>query len=55
METAIELIQRHRIPEPTFKQIKDFYDKNLHPDFIDLKDAVYEMFSTKATLLAPVH
>jgi DNA polymerase-3 subunit alpha len=45
METAIELIlkRHHDIPEPTFKQIKDFYDKNLHPDFIDLKDArVYE-------------
>jgi DNA polymerase-3 subunit alpha len=45
METAIELIlkRHHGITEPTFKQVKDFYDKNLHPDVINLDDArVYE-------------
>jgi DNA polymerase-3 subunit alpha len=45
METAIELIlkRQHGIAEPTFKQVKDFYDKNLHPDVINLDDArVYE-------------
>jgi DNA polymerase-3 subunit alpha len=41
METAIELIlkRHHGIAEPTFKQVKDFYDKNLHPDVINLDDA----------------
>ena len=45
METAIELIlkRHHGITEPTFKQVKDFYDKNLHPDVINLDDEkVYE-------------
>jgi DNA polymerase III alpha subunit len=45
METAIELIlkRHHNIESPTFKDIKDFYDKNLHPDVINMDDArVYE-------------
>jgi DNA polymerase-3 subunit alpha len=45
METAIELIlkRHHGIAEPTFKQVKDFYDTKLHPDVINLDDArVYE-------------
>lgn len=45
METAIELIlrRRHNIENPTFAQIKKFYDENLHPDVIDLADKkVYE-------------
>ena len=41
MEGAIYHILRrhHGIEEPTFDQIRDFYDKNLHPDKIDLDDA----------------
>jgi DNA polymerase-3 subunit alpha len=37
------LKRHHGIEEPTFKQVKDFYDKHLHPDVINLDDArVYE-------------
>ena len=41
MEGCIEhILKRHKgIEEPTFGDIKEFYDKNLHPDIIDLKDA----------------
>jgi len=45
METAIELIlKRHfRNDNPTFAHVKNFYDRYLHPDKIDLNDAkVYE-------------
>jgi DNA polymerase-3 subunit alpha len=45
IETAIEQIlkRHHGIKEPTFDQIKDFYDNHLHPDVIDLEDKkVYE-------------
>jgi DNA polymerase III alpha subunit len=40
METEIELIlkRHHGIAEPTFKQVKDFYDTKLHPDIINLDD-----------------
>ena len=40
MEGAIERIlkRHHGIDNPTFDEIKDFYDKNLHPDVIDLED-----------------
>lgn len=37
------LIRKNGISNPTFKDIKDFYDKNLHPDVIDFNDQkVYE-------------
>lgn len=45
LEGAIERILRrhHGIAEPTFADIKEFYDKNLHPEKIDLNDkAVWE-------------
>tara|TARA_R110000824_G_scaffold19425_1_gene75229 strand:- start:37 stop:3480 length:3444 start_codon:yes stop_codon:yes gene_type:complete len=45
MEVAIELIlkRHHGIENPTFGQIKEYYDSTLHPDVIDLDDArVYE-------------
>ena len=40
MEGAIERIlkRHHGVENPTFEDIKDFYDKNLHPDVIDLED-----------------
>lgn len=40
MEGAIYHILRrhHGIEEPTFDQIREFYDENLHPDKIDLND-----------------
>jgi DNA polymerase-3 subunit alpha len=40
MEGAIERIlkRHHGIENPAFDDIKDFYDKNLHPDVIDLED-----------------
>jgi len=40
MEGAIERIlkRHHGIDNPTFDEIKGFYDKNLHPDVIDLED-----------------
>ena len=40
IEGCIEKILRrhHSIHEPTFKQIKKFYDEHLHPDVIDLND-----------------
>lgn len=40
IESAIGHILRrhHDIPEPTFAQIKAFYDANIHPDVIDLND-----------------
>jgi len=45
IEDCIEKILRrhHGIANPTFEDIKKFYDANLHPDKIDLNDqAVYE-------------
>ena len=45
LEGAIERILRrhHGMEDPTFADIKDFYDKNLHPEKIDLEDrAVWE-------------
>jgi DNA polymerase-3 subunit alpha len=40
MEGAIYHILRrhHGIENPSFHQIRDFYDQNLHPDVIDLED-----------------
>ena len=40
LEGAIERILRrhHGIVKPTFADIKDYYDKNLHPEVIDLED-----------------
>ncbi len=32
------LIRHHNISDPTFKDIHDYYTKNLHPDVIDLED-----------------
>ena len=45
MEVCIQHILRrhHNIEEPTYNQVKDYYDRNLHPDVIDLNDQnVYE-------------
>jgi DNA polymerase-3 subunit alpha len=45
MEGAIEHILRrhHNIEKPTFNDIKQYYDENLHPDCIDTNDQkVYE-------------
>ena len=37
------LKRHHNNPEPTFKDVKDYYNKNLHPDTIDLDNQeVYE-------------
>ena len=37
------LVRHHNMPEPTFKDVQDFYNKHLHPDVIDFDDqAVYE-------------
>ena len=37
------LKRHHGIEEPTYHQIKEYYDNNLHPDKIDLDDQdVYE-------------
>ena len=37
------LVRHHNIPEPTFKDVQDFYNKHLHPDVIDFDDQeVYE-------------
>ena len=37
------LTRKHGIKNPTFKDVKKFYDKNLHPDVIDFSDQkVYE-------------
>lgn len=37
------LKRHHDIEEPTYEQIKEYYDNNLHPDKIDLNDQdVYE-------------
>ena len=40
LEGAIERILRrhHGIAKPTFADIKEYYDKNLHPEVIDLED-----------------
>tara|TARA_B100001564_G_scaffold134674_1_gene112992 strand:- start:454 stop:3888 length:3435 start_codon:yes stop_codon:yes gene_type:complete len=40
LEGAIERILRrhHGMSDPTFADIKDYYDKNLHPEVIDLED-----------------
>ena len=45
MEGAIEHILRrhHNIENPTFTEVREYYEKNLHPDVIDLNDQeVYE-------------
>ncbi len=45
MEGCIEHILRrhHGVEEPTFEDVLDYYNKNLHPDVIDFDDqAVYE-------------
>jgi len=45
MEGAIEHILRrhHGVDEPTFTQVRDYYNENLHPDRIDLDNQeVYE-------------
>ena len=37
------LRRHHGIDDPTFKDVKEYYDKTLHPDVIDLSDSdVYE-------------
>tara|TARA_Y100000592_G_scaffold47300_1_gene75165 strand:+ start:85 stop:1578 length:1494 start_codon:yes stop_codon:yes gene_type:complete len=44
MEGAIyHILKRHHgVEEPTFAQIRDYYEENLHPDILDLGDeAVY--------------
>ncbi len=33
------LKRKHGIPEPTYEDIKRFYDENLHPDVMDLNDS----------------
>jgi len=45
MEGCIEHILRrhHGVEEPTFEQVREYYNKNLHPDAIDLNNQeVYE-------------
>jgi len=45
MEVCIQHILRryHNVEEPTFTQVRDYYNENLHPDVIDLEDQkVYE-------------
>ena len=45
MEGCIEHVLRrhHGVENPSFEQIKDYYDENLHPDIIDLNnEEVYE-------------
>tara|TARA_R110002110_G_scaffold3737_6_gene19345 strand:- start:2189 stop:4978 length:2790 start_codon:yes stop_codon:yes gene_type:complete len=45
MEVCIQHILRryHNVEEPTYAQVKDYYDQHLHPDMIDLNDQkVYE-------------
>lgn len=45
IEGAIKHIlkRKHGIENPNFKDVKEFYDKNLHPDVIDFNDQeVYE-------------
>ena len=45
MEGCIEHILRrhHGIEEPTFAQIRDYYEENLHPDRMDMSDPkIYE-------------
>ena len=45
IEGAIKHIlkRKHGVENPTFKDVKAFYDKNLHPDVIDFNDQkVYE-------------
>ena len=40
IEDAIRhvLKRNHGISEPTFRQVKEYYDKHLHPDVLDLND-----------------
>ena len=40
------LRRHHGIENPTFADIKDFYDKNVHPDTIDLNDQYMKMYFT---------
>ena len=42
IEGAIRHIlkRHHNNPSPTFEDVKEFYDKNLHPDVIDFDDQV---------------
>ena len=45
MEVCIQHILRrhHDVKEPTFSQVRDYYNQHLHPDVIDLEDQdVYE-------------
>ena len=45
MEGCIEHILRrhHDVENPTFNQVRDYYNKNLHPDAMDLDNQeVYE-------------
>ena len=45
MEGCIEHIlhRHHGIQNPTFADVRDYYEKNLHPDVLDMNDqAVYE-------------
>jgi len=45
MEVCIQHILRrhHGVEEPTFTQVRDYYNQHLHPDIIDLEDQnVYE-------------
>ena len=51
IEGAIRHIlkRHHNVPEPTFEDVKKFYDKNLHPDVIDFEDpAVYRNIFQRA-------
>jgi len=43
-ECIVKILQRHHgIDEPTFGDVRRFYDENLHPDVMDLDDqGVYE-------------
>jgi len=46
------LKNKHGIKNPTFEQVKEFYDKHLHPEAIDLNDqAVYENIFQKGRFL----
>ena len=51
IEGAIRHIlkRHHKVEEPTFEDVKKFYDENLHPDVIDFDDqAVYKNIFQKA-------
>lgn len=46
-DAIVQVLKRHEgIDNPTFKDIKKFYDEKLHPDVVDFKDEkIYEVFS----------